>query len=239
MRCRHGLPGLVVLLFLAPFARAGMGSPLPTDFQRVLRLNESPLLRLQAISFFAVLLLGCAAAVRWLWNSLQRDVPKLPRLTYGRALAGVILWGLLFVIVLTMISGARELMTPGSWQRQGFIYKLSGEPSAASEASPAALRKQALERLRTALLHFAATHNGHFPSASETSVIASDCWEIPDGGGLRFLYLPGHTAKETAAPLVYEPELDPDHRLLLQTDGDIVTLRSADIRLLLERRSPP
>jgi hypothetical protein len=56
-----------------------------------------------------------------LWNSLQRDFPRLPRLSFSRALAGVVLWGLLFIIVLTMISGARELMTPGAWQRQGFI----------------------------------------------------------------------------------------------------------------------
>ena len=28
-------------------------------------------------------------------------------------------------IVLTMISGARELMTPGAWERNGVTYRLS------------------------------------------------------------------------------------------------------------------
>ncbi len=29
---------------------------------------------------------------------------------------------MLCVVVLTMISGARELMTPGAWQKDGFTY---------------------------------------------------------------------------------------------------------------------
>jgi len=53
----------------------------------------------------------------------------LPRLSFGRALAGVILWGLLFFIVLTMISGARELMTPGAWKKDGATYKLADDPA--------------------------------------------------------------------------------------------------------------
>ncbi len=39
----------------------------------------------------------------------------------------MIIWGLLFVLVLTMISGARELMTPGAWEKEGFTYVLAGE----------------------------------------------------------------------------------------------------------------
>jgi hypothetical protein len=30
----------------------------------------------------------------------------------------------LFLLVLTMISGARELMTPGAWEKKGFTYQL-------------------------------------------------------------------------------------------------------------------
>jgi hypothetical protein len=45
-------------------------------------------------------------------------------MTYARALAAVALWGFVFVIVLTMISGARELLTPGAWEKQGATYKL-------------------------------------------------------------------------------------------------------------------
>ncbi len=36
----------------------------------------------------------------------------------------VVLWGLLFTVVLAMISGARELMTPGAWEKQGATYRL-------------------------------------------------------------------------------------------------------------------
>jgi hypothetical protein len=69
------------LLFLAQPdpARAGMPAPLPTDPERVLRLNESALVRLQTISFFLVGLLLCAAAVMGLWNYLRRNFPRLPR----------------------------------------------------------------------------------------------------------------------------------------------------------------
>ena len=80
--------------------------------------------RLDTISFFLVLLLVIALLVKFLWNYLARDFSRMPRLTYRKALAAVTLWGLVFLIVLTMISGARELMTPGAWEKQGATYKL-------------------------------------------------------------------------------------------------------------------
>jgi hypothetical protein len=106
-------------------ALAGMPSPLPTHVDRVLRLNGTALERLQVISFFLLAFMLCAVAVMLLWNYVRRDFPSLPRATLGRSAAVVFLWGLLFVIVLTMISGARELMTPGAWEKQGFTYKLT------------------------------------------------------------------------------------------------------------------
>jgi hypothetical protein len=121
-------PGLVL---------AGMPSPLPTQVDRILRLNESALERLQAISFFLLVFLLCAAAVAVLWNYVRRDFPVMPRLTYGKAVAGVFLWGMLFIIVLTMISGARELMTPGAWEKQGFTYRLTDQPAASKGTSDA------------------------------------------------------------------------------------------------------
>lgn len=89
--------------------------------------------------------------MRWLWNYVARDFAGWPRLTYGKVLAGVVLWGLLFVLVLTMISGARELMTPGAWKKQGFTYKLAEAPDQTSDPSPASVRRQHLEQLRQAL----------------------------------------------------------------------------------------
>jgi hypothetical protein len=66
--------------------------------------------------------------VKGLWNYLAKDFQKLPRMSYGKALAAVTLWGLLFLLVLSMISGARELMTPGAWEKQGLTYKLKDAP---------------------------------------------------------------------------------------------------------------
>jgi hypothetical protein len=107
-----------------------MPSALPEDYSRVFRLSETGAARLQAISFFLVALALVALAVMGLWNYLRRDFANLPRLTFGKAVAVVVAWGLLFVVVLTMISGARELMTPGAWKKQGATYQLqSGTPT--------------------------------------------------------------------------------------------------------------
>jgi hypothetical protein len=105
----------VLLLAVATPAHAGMPSFTLSDLAKA---------RVDSISFFLVLLLGLAFLVKVLWNYLAKDFTKLPRMTYPRALAAVTLWGLVFLLVLTMISGARELMTPGAWEKQGATYKL-------------------------------------------------------------------------------------------------------------------
>lgn len=108
---------VVALLIGSLPAHAGMPSFTLTDIAKA---------RLDTISFFLVLLLVCAGVVQLLWNYLAKDFPKMPRMSYGRALAAITLWGLVFVLVLSMISGARELMTPGAWEKQGATYKLKG-----------------------------------------------------------------------------------------------------------------
>src|SRR5215207_1281565 len=162
-RATRWTTALAGLVATAAAARAGMPSPLPTedDLEHVLRLTDTAAQRLQVISFFLLGLLLSAGAVQLLWNVVRRSAPRLPRLTFARALAGVGLWGLLFVIVLTMISGARELMTPGAWKKQGWTYTLNAD--APHDPGPATLRRRQLERLGVALLHFAATHQGRFP----------------------------------------------------------------------------
>ncbi len=122
-----------VLFLLAAMAMAGMPSPLPTDVAKTLRLTEAAEMRLEAISFFVAVLLVSPLLVRWLWNSVARDFPRMPRITYGKSLALVVIWGLLFLVVLTMIAATRELMTPGAWQKQGLLYKL---PPSQSPAAP-------------------------------------------------------------------------------------------------------
>jgi hypothetical protein len=119
---------LLIATFQASAAQAGMPKGLPTEVPRVLQLSTPALERFQTISFFLFIFTICAATVMFLWNYLQRDFPRLPRLTFGRAAAGVFLWGLLFVIVLTMISGARELMTPRAWEQRGYTYQIAEPP---------------------------------------------------------------------------------------------------------------
>ncbi len=81
-------------------------------------------MRLEVISFFAVGLLLLTWLVKLAWNFLRRDFSRLPRLTYWRALSLVFLMGCLFLFILTMISGARELLTPGAWKKDGYTYKV-------------------------------------------------------------------------------------------------------------------
>ena len=90
-------------------------------------LSDVARARLSTISFFLVVLLALAFVIKLLWNYLARDFRRLPRMTYPKAVAAVLLWGLVFLIVLTMISGARELLTPGAWEKQGATYKLKEE----------------------------------------------------------------------------------------------------------------
>ena len=82
-------------------------------------------MRLDAILFFLAVLVGCALGVKLIWNSFARDFEKLPSLSFGKAFGLVTLWGMLWVVVLTMIFGAKELMTPGAWQKDGFTYSLA------------------------------------------------------------------------------------------------------------------
>ncbi len=191
MRLRSCLSCLMGTLLAAGSAHAGMPAPLPTDPERVLRLNATAEQRLQAISFFVLIIVLSATVVRGIWNYLRRDFSFLPRLSFGRALAMVILWGLLFVLVLAMISGARELMTPGAWKKEGFTYTLAGnDPPADREAF--ATRQHQLEGLRTALWTFAATHEGRLPKRTETQSIPADLWIVPGAGSPRYLYVDGY-----------------------------------------------
>jgi hypothetical protein len=201
---------------------AGMASPLPLETEFVQRLNNSVEYRLQAISFFLLALLLCTLVVWGLWNYLRRDLTFLPRLSFGKALAGVILWGLLVFVVLTMISGARELMTPGAWKKDGFTYKLADDPVES--------RRMQMERLRTSLWEYAALHQGRFPPKGDSGDIPDELWNVPDGAGLRFHYVPGQYANKSPEMLVVEPELDAARRWVLLTNGDIVAKSTAEIQ---------
>lgn len=157
--CRRcALPVVAALLLFPAAACAGMPSISLTDIAQM---------RIENISFFLAVLLLSAWFVKKLWNYLRKDWTFLPPLTYGKALGVMILWGLLFVLVLTMISGARELLTPGAWEKQGLTYKLAKDggtaPSSPSDTSSDMVRFLKLDRLRSTLWKYAATHDGKFP----------------------------------------------------------------------------
>ncbi len=240
MRRHASLIAWAFLVALAPCARAGMASPLPEEpLRRYWLLHDTALARLQAISLFLLVFLLCAAALQLLWNYVRRDFPALPRLSFGRAVAGVFLWALVFVIVLAMIAGARELMTPGAWEKQGYTYRLADRPGQAEAPDPETVRRQHLEKLRLALWQFAATHNGHFPDRDEASAIPRDLWEVPEAGGMQYLYVAGLSAGHLPQVLAYEPDWDPERRLVLRTNGDILTMGSAEIIAVLNGGKKP
>jgi hypothetical protein len=216
---RRFLIGAAVVVADPGVAGAGMPTVTLTDVARM---------RVENISFFLAGLLLSSAAIQFLWNRLRGDVPILPRLSYGKALGVVVLWGLLFVLVLTMISGARELMTPGAWEKQGRTYRLTGSTAASIEsAAPSRdqlrdqARRQKLEELRVALWGYADAHQGQFPPDRTSPAIPAEKWAVPDPSGMRYLYEAGQAAGRGHTPLAYEPELFGSRRFVLFTNGDI------------------
>ncbi len=171
----------------------------------------------------------------------------LPRLSYAKALCVVTMWGLLFVLVLTMIAGARELMTPGAWEKQGKTYRLAQPPEPApssTEDSMESARFPKLESLRRALWEYADTHQGHFPSERSDTAIPADKWRLPDPSGLRYLYVGGLQAAKQGSlsspnvPLAYEPEFYDSGRLVLFTDGHIQRMENGDLDRALHAEKP-
>ena len=106
---------------------AGMPGALPEDIDTVMRLSGSAEARLQSISFFLTVVLVASLVVKLLWNAIAKDSKWLPHLSWTKAVAVVLLWSSLFVLVLTMVSGARELLTPGAWKKDGITYTLGND----------------------------------------------------------------------------------------------------------------
>lgn len=210
-------------------ARAGMPVVLLGDLARM---------RIQSISFFLLAFLACAWVVQRVWNSLRADFPRLPRLGYRRAVGMVAVWGALFVLLLTMISGARELLTPGAWKKVGFTYKLAEEKPPAVEVPFEAERRSAIERLRVALWTYARGHDGRLPP-SDAKEIPGEAWRVPDPSGMRYLYRAGHSADVGHDILAYEPGLFGPERMVLLTDGRIVLLTPEEIRSALDGEPKP
>jgi hypothetical protein len=191
-------------------------------------LNDVVRLRLQTISFFLLVLLLSAWAIQGLWNYLGRDFKFLPRLSYGKALGVVVLWGLLFILVLTMISGARELMTPGAWEKQGLTYRVAAPTQ--PEENLDRNRQVRMEELRRVLLEYSRSHEGRFPADRLDSAIGVEKWRVPGSSGMNYVYVGGLSAiGQPPTLLAFEPDVFGPQRLGLFTNGDIRWLGPGEI----------
>jgi hypothetical protein len=181
-----------------------------------------------------------ALLIMLLWNWLRRDFTSLPHLSYPKSLGLTALWGLLFVLVLTMISGARELMTPGAWEKDGATYRLKKSPQELPvQTGPTEReRENKLIRLRQALWQYARSHNGAFPADQNASDVPRETWQTPDPSGVRYFYVGGRKLEQGAAPLAYEPDLFGARRLVLLTSGEIRDMDNADLERALAGGKP-
>lgn len=225
------LPRLVFFsALLAPtLALAGMPS---------FKLTDLASQRVQAISFFLVIFLLVTLAVRALWNRVQKDVPRLPQLSFKAALGVVFLWGLALQLVLSMIAGGRELMTPGAWQKQGVTYRLQPTTLPGDKDLVLQARRQRLEELRTTLWAYAAQHDRAFPASEFEPAVPQERWRVLGDSGMHFIYVSGLKADTGSMPLAYEPGIFGRERWVLFTDGEIRQLPLPSIHAALEARAP-
>ena len=108
----------IFCFFWVSSAVAGMPAPPQINLTALAKF------RLDAISFFIFLILLSSYGIQLIWNYLARQFSSIPVINYKMAVLLIFLLGLLFNIVLVMIAGARELMTPGAWIENGAIYQL-------------------------------------------------------------------------------------------------------------------
>ena len=218
-----------------PSILAGMPAPLPTNltkenlphFDALDSIIDS---RLQGLSFFLLLFLLCAWAFQWVWNWSRTDSSRLSKLTFRQALVLIFGWGMASLVVLTMISGARELMTPGAWQQQGWTYKLTEEANTLPDDSKPA-RRETLEQLRFQLFQYAAKNEGKFPDQL-TDIKDETIWSIPQHPWFQFMLVEGKHGNDSNAILVFEPEIETE-RFVIMTNGMIGSMRTAELEKAL------
>ena len=224
-RSRRTLLPVAVGLSLALTSDAWAGMPF-------FSLTELAHLRLEVISFFLLVILLVACCVLGLWRALRKDFPHLPALGFRRALAMVTLLGLAFYLVLVMIAGARELMTPGAWTKQGATYHLANTPP----EPPGPDRRGRLEAFRRGLWAYAVAHGGRFPSNELVAELPEAAWQGP--GGAPYVYIAGQRADQGVRPVAYEPGTVGQERLVLRANGAIELLTIDQIRAALGQGSP-
>ena len=198
---------------------AGMPSPTLTD------LAEA---RLDAISFFLLLFLLCGLLLKWAWNVLATSFPILPRLTVKHAMAMMLVSSLFLYVILTMISGARELMTPGAWTKVGTTYQLlppERDPKPWLETA----RIQALERLRDALWDYAAKHEGKLPPHAQGLEIEGSLWTGVHPQGERYGLRSEAAVGKGNEIVVFEPESYGATRFVIRANSEVQRLTAKQL----------
>ena len=197
----------------------------------VITLTDMARMRFDALSFFIAVYLLLSWVVKLLWNHFAKTFPALPRLNYRRALSLVLVSGLLFYVVLTMISGARELLTPGAWEKQGAGYRLRENAVTETDKED---RREALHRLRAAIWSYAEKHDGNGPAGPLVDGIERTLWRFP-GGGL-YCLMPGVRPGGGRAILVYEPSRAGGRRFVLLADGTIEDRSEGTLKQQIEEQ---
>lgn len=234
MKARIIISGFTTLfvVLLPGFAHAGMPS---------VALSDMANMRLQNISFFLAVLLLMAFIVHRLWNFYRKDFPNLPALNYKKALGLVVLWGLAFHLVLGMITGTRELMTPKAWQREGLTYTIKNQveqDEQGNEIVLVQLRQQRLENLRKALWSYAQNHQGKFPPDNQVAEIPKDIWKVLNASELNYQYVQGLKADQGNIPVAYEPGIYGERRYVLLANGKIDHMHIDMIQQAVNGRHP-
>lgn len=199
----------ILFFWLAAAGQASAG-------MTVITLTDLARARLDALSFFLVTYLVISWLVKIIWNQLAKSFTVLPRLKYLQALAVVFTTGLMFYVVLTMISGARELLTPGAWEKQGMGYRMREAQAATLNKEE---RRKAMGELQTAIWIYAKTHDGNAPASVFTEGIDPSLWNYGDGG--LYCLMPGVRPGGGRDILVYEPAAAGGRRFILLADGSI------------------
>lgn len=195
----------------------------------VVTLSDIARLRLDSISFFLFLIVLATFVFRLCWNTIAADFPKLPQLTIRKSLAMVTLWGLVFLLALTMISGARELLTPGAWEKQGFTYKLRTEGASATSDVTLPLhehnllsRRQRLSQAYALLENYAAEHDRKFPARLGDAIAADHLRHPPQWPSAEYEYYAGYELGSRGETLLVEPNVYMGNRFSMLVGGVIV-----------------
>jgi hypothetical protein len=194
-------------------------------------LTDIASFRLSTISFFLMIYLLVSWSIFKLWNFLGNDFPQLPKLPFSKALALVFLWGLAFHLMLVMIAGTRELMTPAAWEKAGITYKITPE----SRKQFLDARRHKIALLKQSLWQFAKDHKGKFPSEPPADSVAEEVWRVPTGDFM-YRYVNGLTTDSPVQPLAYEPDSYGVERLVLFTNGQIELLSINTLQSLIAEK---